>query len=143
MGIQFGLGERIRTSGLLNPIQARYQTAPHPDIQLSAPLPNSGFFRARTLLYLHSIRLSSYQFIIFGLFPPHFSNILFSSHARQILNRLCLAINAEISAFTPSASSHRLIACAAAGTITSRLSARQASWFIRPMSVGTKRSLAP
>ena len=24
------LGERIRTSGLLNPIQARYQTAPHP-----------------------------------------------------------------------------------------------------------------
>ena len=26
----FGLGERIRTSGLLNPIQARYQTAPHP-----------------------------------------------------------------------------------------------------------------
>ena len=30
----FGLGERIRTSGLLNPIQARYQTALHPDIQL-------------------------------------------------------------------------------------------------------------
>lgn len=28
----FGLGERIRTSGLLNPIQARYQTAPHPVI---------------------------------------------------------------------------------------------------------------
>ena len=28
------LGERIRTSGLLNPIQARYQTAPHPDILL-------------------------------------------------------------------------------------------------------------
>ena len=26
------LGEKIRTSGLLNPIQARYQTAPHPDI---------------------------------------------------------------------------------------------------------------
>ena len=26
-----GLGERIRTSGLLNPIQARYKTAPHPD----------------------------------------------------------------------------------------------------------------
>ena len=25
-----GLGEKIRTSGLLNPIQARYQTAPHP-----------------------------------------------------------------------------------------------------------------
>ena len=25
------LGEKIRTSGLLNPIQARYQTAPHPD----------------------------------------------------------------------------------------------------------------
>ena len=33
-----GLGERIRTSGLLNPIQARYQTALHPDIQLSEPL---------------------------------------------------------------------------------------------------------
>ena len=28
----FRLGEKIRTSGLLNPIQARYQTAPHPDI---------------------------------------------------------------------------------------------------------------
>ena len=27
----FGLGEKIRTSGLLNPIQARYQTAPHPE----------------------------------------------------------------------------------------------------------------
>ena len=26
-----GLGERIRTSGLLNPIQARYQTALHPE----------------------------------------------------------------------------------------------------------------
>ena len=25
------LGEKIRTSGLLNPIQARYQTAPHPE----------------------------------------------------------------------------------------------------------------
>ena len=30
------LGERIRTSGLLNPIQARYQTAPHPDNPLSS-----------------------------------------------------------------------------------------------------------
>ena len=29
-----GLGERIRTSGLLNPIQARYQTALHPDAKL-------------------------------------------------------------------------------------------------------------
>ena len=29
-GFFSGLGERIRTSGLLNPIQARYQTAPHP-----------------------------------------------------------------------------------------------------------------
>ena len=29
-GLSGGLGERIRTSGLLNPIQARYQTAPHP-----------------------------------------------------------------------------------------------------------------
>ena len=27
------LGEKIRTSGLLNPIQARYQTAPHPVIR--------------------------------------------------------------------------------------------------------------
>ena len=38
-----GLGERIRTSGLLNPIQARYQTALHPDIHLlpqSEPLDN-------------------------------------------------------------------------------------------------------
>lgn len=31
MGLFTGLGERIRTSGLLNPIQARYQAAPHPD----------------------------------------------------------------------------------------------------------------
>ena len=30
-GADFGLGERIWTSGLLNPIQARYQTALHPD----------------------------------------------------------------------------------------------------------------
>ena len=30
-GLSDGLGERIRTSGLLNPIQARYQTALHPD----------------------------------------------------------------------------------------------------------------
>ena len=30
-GSLFGLGERIRTSGLLNPIQARYQAALHPD----------------------------------------------------------------------------------------------------------------
>ena len=30
-GSLFGLGERIRTSGLLNPIQARYQTALHPE----------------------------------------------------------------------------------------------------------------
>ena len=30
------LGEKIRTSGLLNPIQARYQTAPHPDTRFSA-----------------------------------------------------------------------------------------------------------
>ena len=28
--LRHGLGEKIRTSGLLNPIQARYQTAPHP-----------------------------------------------------------------------------------------------------------------
>ena len=28
------LGERIRTSGLLNPIQARYQAAPHPDVPI-------------------------------------------------------------------------------------------------------------
>ena len=27
----YGLGKKIRTSGLLNPIQARYQTAPYPD----------------------------------------------------------------------------------------------------------------
>ena len=29
--VSCGLGEKIRTSGLLNPIQARYQTALHPD----------------------------------------------------------------------------------------------------------------
>ena len=31
----FGPSVEIRTRGLLNPIQARYQTSPHPDIQLS------------------------------------------------------------------------------------------------------------
>ena len=30
LSVLFGLGEKIRTSGLLNPIQARYQTALHP-----------------------------------------------------------------------------------------------------------------
>ena len=36
-----GLGPRdwIRTSGLLNPIQARYQTSPHPDICFVSRLP--------------------------------------------------------------------------------------------------------
>jgi hypothetical protein len=33
-----GLGERIRTSGLLNPIQARYQTALHPDISFTCKI---------------------------------------------------------------------------------------------------------
>ena len=32
----FGPSVEIRTRGLLNPIQARYQTSPHPDIQLFA-----------------------------------------------------------------------------------------------------------
>lgn len=31
----FGLGERIRTSGLLNPIQTRYQAALHPETFVS------------------------------------------------------------------------------------------------------------
>ena len=31
----FGPSDWIRTSGLLNPIQARYQTSPHPDFQFS------------------------------------------------------------------------------------------------------------
>ena len=31
----FGPSVEIRTRGLLNPIQARYQTSPHPDISLS------------------------------------------------------------------------------------------------------------
>ena len=39
----FGPSVEIRTRGLLNPIQARYQTSPHPDISLcsSAPKYNS------------------------------------------------------------------------------------------------------
>ena len=44
-----GLGERIRTSGLLNPIQARYQTAPHPDNQ-------------RTSLYRSMVWIASMNF---------------------------------------------------------------------------------
>ena len=34
MMTSFGPSDWIRTSGLLNPIQARYQTSPHPDIHL-------------------------------------------------------------------------------------------------------------
>ena len=30
--VPFGPSDWIRTSGLLNPIQARYQTSPHPEI---------------------------------------------------------------------------------------------------------------
>ena len=33
----FGPSVEIRTRGLLNPIQARYQTSPHPDILLRCP----------------------------------------------------------------------------------------------------------
>ena len=39
-----GLGERIRTSGLLNPIQARYQTALHPVILLELCHPEHGMY---------------------------------------------------------------------------------------------------
>ena len=35
----FGPSVEIRTRGLLNPIQARYQTSPHPDICLHASAP--------------------------------------------------------------------------------------------------------
>ena len=36
----FGPSVEIRTRGLLNPIQARYQTSPHPDIQSCFTQPN-------------------------------------------------------------------------------------------------------
>ena len=53
------LGERIRTSGLLNPIQARYQTAPHPD---NSTLPYTRrCFRQRRILY-HVNRMMSILF---------------------------------------------------------------------------------
>ena len=42
-----GPSVEIRTRGLLNPIQARYQTSPHPDISLFSLLSLS------TLLYYH------------------------------------------------------------------------------------------
>ena len=35
----FGPSDWIRTSGLLNPIQARYQTSPHPDFACVSRLP--------------------------------------------------------------------------------------------------------
>ncbi len=35
-----GRGERIRTSDLLLPKQARYQAAPHPDVLILNALPN-------------------------------------------------------------------------------------------------------
>ncbi len=34
-GYSDGPSVEIRTQGLLNPIQARYQTSPHPDVSLS------------------------------------------------------------------------------------------------------------
>ena len=35
--LSFGPSAEIRTQGLLNPIQARYQTSPHPDLHLCPP----------------------------------------------------------------------------------------------------------
>ena len=52
MNTRYGLGERIRTSGLLNPIQARYQTALHPDIRLSSALSNTVLSRTMCILAL-------------------------------------------------------------------------------------------
>ena len=43
------LGERIRTSGLLNPIQARYQTAPHPGTADGTPQQMT-FYQIRLLV---------------------------------------------------------------------------------------------
>ena len=53
----FGPSVEIRTQGLLNPIQARYQTSPHPDIHLPV----------RQLIY-NSTLFSILQPLIFDFF---------------------------------------------------------------------------
>ena len=49
----FGPSVEIRTRGLLNPIQARYQTSPHPDIllRLSAKVYYHNFYRKSSIIF--------------------------------------------------------------------------------------------
>ena len=58
----FGPSVEIRTRGLLNPIQARYQTSPHPDILLR--------FRNR-------LSILSYEFKKCKCFFRFFKNIFY------------------------------------------------------------------
>ena len=70
-GAFYGLGERIRTSVLLNPIQARYQTAPHPDNLCS---------REHNIYYHIAFHLSTaFLFSLFFFKKPHrfVSNVLY------------------------------------------------------------------
>ena len=56
----FGPSVEIRTRGLLNPIQARYQTSPHPDIHLCC---NLNFQRKseRAFCPLRLVRVSRFE----------------------------------------------------------------------------------
>ena len=67
----FGPSVEIRTQGLLNPIQARYQTSPHPDILLSA----------RQLTYI-TTSFFVLQPLIFDFFIFSFDVLLFVDKAQ-------------------------------------------------------------
>lgn len=53
-GLFRGPSDWSRTSGLLNPIQARYQTAPHPDLLFSALLLYHSPLRISSVIYIFS-----------------------------------------------------------------------------------------
>ena len=62
----FGPSDWIRTSGLLNPIQARYQTSPHPDILLflSGLAPSTWLYYHRFLKYASFFFKKSKKFFL-------------------------------------------------------------------------------
>ena len=65
----YGLGKRIRTSGLLNPIQARYQTAPYPVDAIYITI----FFRACQCFYALIFLFVKKKFLLFvsAFFVPN------------------------------------------------------------------------
>ena len=68
----FGPSVEIRTRGLLNPIQARYQTSPHPDASVDCPC-----------ILAHQSKKSKY---FFRLFKKFLFALLFSLNAGVVEN---------------------------------------------------------